>query len=365
MATLTTTKPKKTTPRALALFSGPDFGAGQLESRLADATGQYRAKFLEGFDLPDVVRREAEDRTPAIKLTRAGLEAKYTGPQYADPTSGSYVDPDTRRALVDQEFTGGREYLSRITDKVGRLYDRDVEASRGAVEDIDKQLARAHALLDEDRQRKNSLADYERQKQIDRRYDKPTGTGTGLGDPETLGLVNAVMQNPAYFEQLTPSQKGAIIPYLNAGGFDFTPKNVRNTYEVLSKSAAQVKAIGDAAQKLNTSGPYTSLLTGPIKKFQANRGTNEDAVKLQQLGEGLLGNLARAVGGEKGVLTDQDIARARNLIPQIGEPAAKTKTKITTLVSLINELQDRANKAYTQPLATGNQGGGVDPLGIR
>src|ERR1041385_3918228 len=65
----------------------------QASKNLNSAMTRYRARYLSGYDLPDVVRRATEAQSPETKLTRAGLEAKYTAPVYSDPKSDTYVAP--------------------------------------------------------------------------------------------------------------------------------------------------------------------------------------------------------------------------------------------------------------------------------
>lgn len=142
----------------------------EAEAALRSATGKYRAKYLAGFELPDTVRRAAEAQSPEIKLTRSGLEAKYTDPKYSDPNSDTFIPPETRAALVRQEQQGARGYLSRVTDSASRLYDRDVQASRFGVEDAQATYGGYAEEAARQRKRREDLEDYMAKEQISSRF---------------------------------------------------------------------------------------------------------------------------------------------------------------------------------------------------
>jgi hypothetical protein len=181
----------------------------QASKNLNSAMTRYRARYLSGYDLPDVVRRATEAQSPETKLTRAGLEAKYTAPVYSDPKSDTYVAPEVRAALVDQEQNGARQYLSRVTDAAGPLYDRGTQSARFAIQDAQDSL---QPFLDE-MKRQRELEDYAQREAISARFRKgspaPYSTlGDARKDPVGFFLAHGGQRNPdasGGFEFLDPS----------------------------------------------------------------------------------------------------------------------------------------------------------------
>lgn len=146
----------------------------EAEKTLKSATGKYRAQYLAGYALPDVVRRAAEEQSPEIKLSRSGLEAKYTDPKYSDPKADTYIPPETRAALVRQEQGGARAYLSRVTDSASRLFDKDVQASRFGVEDAESTYRGYADEATHQRRRAEDLEDAVARAQISARFRSPS-----------------------------------------------------------------------------------------------------------------------------------------------------------------------------------------------
>uniref|UniRef100_A0A832I3R0 Uncharacterized protein n=1 Tax=Eiseniibacteriota bacterium TaxID=2212470 RepID=A0A832I3R0_UNCEI len=140
--------------------------AEQAAGNLDTATRRYRARYLAGYALPDVVRRSAETASPELKLSRAGLESRYADPKYTDPNSETYITPETRMALVRQQQQGGREHLSRVTDAASRLFDRELQTSRFGIEDAQ---AAYQPFIDEQK-RRQELEDYLTKQQISARF---------------------------------------------------------------------------------------------------------------------------------------------------------------------------------------------------
>lgn len=224
MSTTTKTDPwLQYVRRAMALegqaANPAGYGVTTANDALKGATAAYRAKYLAGFDIPQNVQTQAGTVAPDTTKTRADLEGSYAGS--VDPNSPDYVDPSNILQLVGQRMQGGKDYLSRVTNAVGNLWDKGVQASRFGVEDANAAAdaaaktygdasSRARALIDSQRQREEGLTDYEKKAQIDARYAKGSAGNTitledALKNPGTLGLYSA---------GVTKVQK-------KDGGFDF------------------------------------------------------------------------------------------------------------------------------------------------
>lgn len=82
-------------------------------------------------------------------------------------------------------------------------------------------------------------------------------------------------------------------------------------------------------------GP-TARAGGAIASIMEKLGLNNTARQFESARTGLLSLVARSLG-EKGVLTDQDIARVRKLVPSLGDSSVEARDKINRLKRFFNE----------------------------
>jgi hypothetical protein len=93
----------------------------------------------------------------------------------------------------------------------------------------------------------------------------------------------------------------------------------------------------------------------------------ENAVTYQQFLDGTVSMVIRSLG-EKGVLNNQDIKRAYNLMPGFSETTLQRKTKKEELINFLDSrIQSYMQKKYPgEQLSTQTQtSAGDDPLGLR
>lgn len=97
-----------------------------------------------------------------------------------------------------------------------------------------------------------------------------------------------------------------------------------------------------------------------------------DLAALTQQSEGMLGNIARRYGGEKGVLTEKDVARMRPLLPGEGDSQRMARAKLQRIRVQVNEIAARRLDpswqpdsplvgADLKPLPGGRSGGAASP----
>lgn len=97
-----------------------------------------------------------------------------------------------------------------------------------------------------------------------------------------------------------------------------------------------------------------------------------DLAALTQQSEGMLGNIARRYGGEKGVLTEKDVARMRPLLPGEGDSQQMARAKLQRIRVQVNEIAARRLDpswqpdsplvgADLKPLPGGRSGGAASP----
>ena len=348
-----------------SLVPESEFGLPDLRSKLKEATGLYRARHLAGYALPDMVRANAEGIDPTLKLTSAGQEARYTDPKYTDPKSDSYLGPDTIRALVTQQQQGGRDYLSRVTDKVGRLYDKDTEASRAAVDDVTGELADAEGRYGKRLSRAQALLADEA---AAARASVRGGGGGDIGDQLKNPLEaflraggKRIQKADGGFDFVSPSgqkitveQASSYVPGSTRadllGGSESTLdqatiKEAAGKSSLTAAAQKDINSINDAlnivdqidmtSKKINTASGPKARFQGALKFGQGLSGNNADVTRFQQ-NIGYLSRVVRAMG-EVGALNEGDIARASTLIPKITDTAQEAQNKINDLRTILNK----------------------------
>ena len=99
--------------------------------------------------------------------------------------------------------------------------------------------------------------------------------------------------------------------------------------------------------------------------------TNPDVALYEDTKRAMLATLARSLG-EKGVLTDLDIARIKSALPQVAweenrppDTQEVARRKMGTLKGLITEFQKRAIQNYSGAIGSQSQSPSNDPEGLR
>ena len=106
--------------------------------------------------------------------------------------------------------------------------------------------------------------------------------------------------------------------------------------ETLSGIAGSLRDAGNLALQLNDHQGTAAILQGIWQKGQKYTGTNQDAIKLDQLREVLAATMARLVG-ETGRFTEGDVARGKALIPDLLMSQENTIWLINYATALLNE----------------------------
>jgi hypothetical protein len=119
----------------------------------------------------------------------------------------------------------------------------------------------------------------------------------------------------------------------------------------------QVFASADRLIPADQSGPR-AVVGGFGRQLGAASGLDENARAFEQYKEGVLSITIRGLG-ERGVLTDQDVQRARMLLPAFGDSAVVRQTKKQELMTL---LQSRLAQYGGEQRGASEE---VDPLGLR
>jgi hypothetical protein len=109
---------------------------------------------------------------------------------------------------------------------------------------------------------------------------------------------------------------------------------------------------------ITASSPLGRAVGAPGQFLGAFSQSNPAAVRLQNLGKGLLAIFSRTVGGERGATTEQDVERAKELVPSIYDTTEIAKQKLDDMRTLINEIKSRAQAGAS---SLPGQSGGLPP----
>jgi len=85
---------------------------------------------------------------------------------------------------------------------------------------------------------------------------------------------------------------------------------------------------------------------GLIRKGLSLIGLAPEITAYEAIRKASIGPLARAISGEVGVLTDRDIARAAELLPNIGDSAEEVRRKLKNLYDTISNREEAAQSAF-------------------
>lgn len=194
------------------------------------------------------------------------------------------------------------------------------------------------------------------------------GGGGGLGgNPPTpqsaKDFADAVASGQVTFAQVPMKQRDAVLAELRDAKTKILPDRARVSLTTLSSAKAIAKRIRKFSESLNQSGPGMNVVTGAGKYLGRVTQQNTDAVVYNRMVNAFLTTLSRATG-ERGTLTNQDVARAKGLVPNVFDTKATTAELNNELDNFLQEMEDRTIHIGTTVLPQ-QQGrsGGQPPLG--
>lgn len=202
---------------------------------------------------------------------------------------------------------------------------------------------------------------------------KPTTNArTGVTDPNDYALAaDAIEKGQAKMTEFPFAARIPIMRIIAERGGTILSQKVRDTINSVSAARGIVDQIESLAQEVNTSGSGAGRITSGIKSTVRGWLQSDAANALyDKTREGFLATISRATG-ERGVLTDRDAYRAKQLLPTRFDSRKTAQNKIAQLKEFFDGIERRALANYTQiPQVLGSRDGaapvgGGDPLGIR
>lgn len=138
---------------------------------------------------------------------------------------------------------------------------------------------------------------------------------------------------------------GMTIDEINAGGYVVAPDGIATIKQGFAATLSIMDELGKDVERLfEANSGFQRALQGGADKFKQFVGTDPSIEGYRSLKEGVLANIVRTFG-ERGTLTDQDIARARalfpKLIPELSKPLPDSRTVALLKMKRINRLLDK------------------------
>lgn len=250
----------------------------------------------------------------------------------------------------------------------------DLEASskfRTKSEQIARQheqiMARQKIQADKEaeiQQHQNRLAEIREQG----RQQRLTQAAKGGTDQEATdylaNIAESVESGQSELTNYPIKERGAIITFMKQKGMTITPKKAREAINEVSSAEEAVDEIERISAQVNTAreGFINRGIVG-VRRLTESLNQTSLAADLETVRGGLAGNLARAVGAERGVLTDQDRSRAMALVPNLFTSQTKARRDIARLKRFLKSKRENAIKAFARPPGgvTPRNESGVDP----
>lgn len=147
-------------------------------------------------------------------------------------------------------------------------------------------------------------------------------------------------------------EREQIVEHIRSTGQKILPEKARNTLETLKAARAVVKqirglALGPGGVNIGTKAGLGRFAAGAKKKAGAVLQSNAKAARLEATRKTFLATIARA-SGERGTLTDPDIARAEGLLPKLDTTEEVSRENLGVLDEFISDLEQGAISARTE-----------------
>jgi len=170
-------------------------------------------------------------------------------------------------------------------------------------------------------------------------------------EQDILDAADSVVSGETQITDYPVYHRPKINAAIRQSGRKIIPKKARDTIQALNAATSVIDDLEQLSQKINTGKAGVGrLVTGAQKAAGAATQLDPDAANFLSARNGFLATISRATG-ERGVLTDQDVSRARGLLPKITDSKQVAQDKIARLRRFIATQQERTVSTYTTPSA--------------
>ena len=174
------------------------------------------------------------------------------------------------------------------------------------------------------------------------------GLGTGpAGSPVVDNWVKLLTTGQATLSQVPNNIRTPVVNALSQTDNIILPTKVRQTINDLGAAESVMDGIEHLVAEVNTGGPKGSRIKQGIKStIKGALQTDVDDAMYDKTMRGFLATIARSTG-EKGVLTDRDSERARNLLPGRFDAKTVANAKVEQMRQFIRGQKARTIRNFT------------------
>lgn len=288
---------------------------GNIASVLSQDQG-FRQRAQEG------IRSQRQDLMTARVQNLQALRDNFTMKAQAAEEAGDTAEAEAARLKVEQ--------LSKTADQL-------LEQQR--------QQGREGLAKSEHGFRMAEIKEKGKQDQITAGIKKKEEEAAAQEDLDDI--VESIVTNQTDITNYPIKQRGAIVRRMAETNQKILPKKVRDSVKEISAGREALTKIKGLSEIVNSADWRTRHLTGMKNTAGAISQKNPDAALYESSRQGLLAALSRATG-ERGVLTNQDVERARTLLPTLFDSKAVAQRKTKQLEEYFDGLERRVALAYTE-----------------
>jgi len=227
-------------------------------------------------------------------------------------------------------------------EKMSKLQEQILETMKGGMQQLKYQEDRKHDFDLEAFKAANRLKEA--------MVRKAPGGADGYQPDEIQAVVDDLAEGRVGIQQV-PVEKGfrrVVMTELRAQGKRIIPPKVREAVNEIGAARKIIDELATLSAQVNTgpAGPGR-FLTGAQRKAGAVMQTDPAASLFESLAGAFAGNLARSVGAERGVLTDQDRKWAMDNLPKMSDTKEVADAKLSRVGRFLDSKAENAMKAFT------------------
>jgi len=144
-----------------------------------------------------------------------------------------------------------------------------------------------------------------------------------------------------------------VVPIGEAVGQEFGAQptaDQRNRESAYGRAGNILNAIDELSARINTQGGVIAKITGAAERAAAQANLSDDVAEYEAMVSGFTPLIARSLG-HTGVLTEQDVQSAREILPKVTDSKSVRDRKIARVRSLIHGMSGPEGAAPPPPAA--------------
>lgn len=252
-------------------------------------------------------------------------------------------DPAQDKAAIAGLLSEATTAKEKIDARMKAIDDARMAAAQQSTEKHQRAMetiTAGNTATDNDRQQK-ALAEQMRHNRV--MEARPVGGRGASGGRDVADLVDTVIDNPALFDQLTPTVKGQIAPLLRAKGYDNFGKPLpAAAVKQIAESQTAIDSLKDLREVLKANEQYIGPVAG-LSALNPYSGARQAQARIdlvrQRVGKAL----------EGGVLRKEDEEKYKKILATLRDTPETALYKVDSLIHSIE--QDMSNFVAQQRLS--------------